>query len=115
MIARSSTPLAFLAAGPLADRVFNPLLMPGGSLAGSLGRPLGVGAGRGIGLFYLIAGLLTALAVAGTFANPRVRRLEEELPDAIPDTGPARDGSARLPWTGDLKDEAEPPFLDRAP
>ncbi|HEU0078665.1 MAG TPA: MFS transporter, partial [Longimicrobiaceae bacterium] len=37
MVAMSSAPIAYLVAGPLADRVFEPLLRPGGALAGSVG------------------------------------------------------------------------------
>jgi MFS transporter, DHA3 family, macrolide efflux protein len=36
LISRSMMPLAFLLAGPLADKVFEPLLQPGGGLAGSV-------------------------------------------------------------------------------
>jgi len=84
MLALSTTPIAALACGPLAERVFNPLLLPGGALAGSVGRVLGVGPGRGIGLMYvLIAGFM--LVMTGLlYAHPRVRRLEDEVPDAAP-------------------------------
>ncbi|HEX6036971.1 MFS transporter [Longimicrobium sp.] len=84
MLALSTTPIAALACGPLADRVFNPLMQPGGALAGSVGRVLGVGPGRGIALMYvLIAGFLMAMS-ALLYAHPRVRRLEDEVPDAVP-------------------------------
>jgi DHA3 family macrolide efflux protein-like MFS transporter len=84
MLALSTMPLAALACGPLAERVFNPLLQPGGALAGSVGRVVGVGAGRGIGLMYvLIAGCILVLT-ALLYAHPRVRRLEDEVPDAAP-------------------------------
>jgi len=39
-------PLAYLLAGPLADRVAEPLMAEGGALAGTVGRVLGVGSGR---------------------------------------------------------------------
>ncbi len=84
MLALSTVPIAALACGPLAERVFNPLLLPGGALAGSVGRVLGVGPGRGIGLMYvLIAGFMLVLTVL-LYAHPRVRRLEDEVPDAAP-------------------------------
>lgn len=84
MLALSTTPIAALACGPLADRVFNPLLQPGGALAGSVGRVLGVGPGRGIGLMYVvIAGFLFVMTLL-LYAHPRVRRLEDEVPDAAP-------------------------------
>ena len=89
MIAWSAMPLAFLLAGPLADRVFTPLLVQGGPLADSIGRILGVGPGRGIALFFVIMGLLVMAATAVGFLHPRLRRLEVELPDAVASRSPA--------------------------
>jgi MFS family permease len=84
MISRSMMPLAFLIAGPLADHVFGPFMLSGGLLAsGPLGALLGVGPGRGIGLMFLGSGLLLILVSALVFTNPRIRRLEDELPDAL--------------------------------
>ena len=85
LIAQFTAPVAYLAAGPLADRVFEPLLAPGGSLAGSVGRVLGVGEGRGIGLLFVVLGTLLALISVWGYLQPRVRRVEDELPDALPD------------------------------
>lgn len=84
MVAWSTLPLAYLVAGPLADRVFEPLLAPDGSLARILGPWIGVGEGRGIGLLYILLGTLVVLTVAVAARFPRLRRLEEELPDAVP-------------------------------
>lgn len=82
MIAWSSLPIAYALAGPLADRVFEPLLAPGGALVGSLGGILGVGTGRGTGLLIIVLGLLCVVAaLAGFFYSP-LRRLEEDVPDA---------------------------------
>lgn len=82
MVAWSTLPLAYLLAGPLADRVFEPLLAPDGPLAGTVGRVLGVGEGRGIGLLFMTLGTMVLAAVAAGFRYPRLRRLESELPDA---------------------------------
>jgi len=84
LIAQFTAPVAYLAAGPLADRVFEPLLAPDGLLAGSVGRVLGVGEGRGIGLLYVVLAALTVAATLWGYLQPRVRRVEEELPDALP-------------------------------
>lgn len=84
MIAWSTMPLAYLTAGPLADHVFKPLLAEGGPLAGSLGLVFGVGPGRGVGLLITLIGLLSALVSAGAYLHPRIRRVEDELPDALP-------------------------------
>jgi len=70
-------------AGPLADNVFKPLLAEGGALAGSVGLVLGVGPGRGTGLMFVVIGFLAILAAGSGYLNPRVRKVEDELPDAI--------------------------------
>jgi MFS family permease len=81
MIALSALPLSRLVAGPLADKVFEPLLLPGGRLAGSLGRVLGVGPGRGIELLLIVLGAFNLLVLAAAWSYPRLRRLEDEMPD----------------------------------
>jgi len=83
LIAQFTVPLGFLAAGPLADGVFRPLLVAGGPLAGSVGRVLGVGPGRGIGLIFVCLSVLPLLASLWAYTRPRLRRVEEELPDAV--------------------------------
>jgi MFS family permease len=88
MLAQAASPLAIVLSGPLADRVFEPMLAEGGSLAGSLGRVIGTGPGRGIGLMFVLAGLGTALMAAIGWLHPRIRRLETEIPDQIPDSPP---------------------------
>ena len=85
VIAYSSIPLAYLAAGPLADKVFNPLLVEGGKLAGSVGKVIGIGPGRGIGLIYILLGVLTLVATAIAFSYSHLRNVEDELPDMIPE------------------------------
>jgi DHA3 family macrolide efflux protein-like MFS transporter len=83
MIGSAITPLAYLAAGPLADRVAEPLMVEGGALAGTAGRILGVGSGRGIGLIIVLTGLVVALApLLAALVRP-IRRVELELPDAV--------------------------------
>jgi DHA3 family macrolide efflux protein-like MFS transporter len=84
MLALSTMPVAALACGPLADRVLNPLLVPGGALEHSVGRVLGVGPGRGIALLFVLVGAFTLVMTALLYLSPRVRRLEDEIPDAAP-------------------------------
>jgi DHA3 family macrolide efflux protein-like MFS transporter len=81
MIERTASPLAYLLAGPLADGVFEPLLAPGGALAGSIGHVLGTGPGRGIGLLFAVMGALKMAVAAAGYAHPRVRFVEDELSD----------------------------------
>jgi hypothetical protein len=88
MISLSVAPLGVLAAGPLADRVFEPLFLPGGLFANNVGRVIGIGAGRGIGLLIVMMGLLSTLAAAAAYLHPRIRLVEFELPDAVPDPQP---------------------------
>ena len=52
-------------------------------LAGSVGQIIGYGPGRGIGLIFIIMGILTILAQAGGYLYPHLRQVETELPDAI--------------------------------
>nr|QEO74278.1 major facilitator transporter [uncultured bacterium] len=83
MIAWSSLPFAYLIAGPLADYVFEPLLAVGGPLTGSLGQVIGAGPGRGIGLLFILIGVLTILIAVAGYMYPRIRLVEDELPDIV--------------------------------
>ena len=68
--------LAFIAAGILADRVFEPLMQGNTALAINIGAIIGSGAGRGNALLIIITGI--GLAVAGLVAArlKSVRTLE---------------------------------------
>lgn len=86
MISQSMMPLAFILSGIFADYVFTPLLLEGGALASTfVGDVLGVGPGRGIGLMMICGGILLMLLSGLAYAHPRIRRIEIEVPDAIPD------------------------------
>lgn len=84
MLGAVTIPVAFLIAGPLADNVFNPLLAVDGAWANSVGQIIGTGPGRGIGFIYIVLGFLSILITVIAFLYPRIRRLEDELPDATP-------------------------------
>jgi MFS family permease len=84
MLAWSAAPLAYLTAGPLVDRFFEPLLAQDGLLAGGVGRIIGVGTGRGIGLLLILLGIGSVIASVVGYLSPRLRLVEDELPDAIP-------------------------------
>jgi MFS family permease len=81
LIARSALLPAYLLAGPLADFVFEPLLAPQGPLAGSVGRMIGVGPGRGIALLFMSFGAAMLVAAAAAFRVRSLRELDRELPD----------------------------------
>lgn len=69
--------VAFLVAGILADNVFRPLLMPDGLLSYSLGRIIGVGDTRGIGLMFIISGIFISLGSLLIYYNKNIRRLDK--------------------------------------
>jgi MFS family permease len=86
MLATSIVPLANLLAGPLADNIFEPMMSESGALASTfLGGFIGTGQGRGIAVIFLISAVFMWLSSIVIFTYPRVRNLEEEIPDAIPD------------------------------
>ena len=73
---KGATLLAYLLAGGMADRVLEPLLLPGGGLAFSLGAWIGVGPGRGIAALCVLIGLVKATAVLAVYAAPGARELD---------------------------------------
>jgi DHA3 family macrolide efflux protein-like MFS transporter len=81
LIAWLVTPLAQLIAGPLADRVFEPAMKPGGSMVPLFGGLVGSGAGAGMSLILVLTGLLATLAGLGGYAFRAVRDAEDILPD----------------------------------
>ena len=101
MIASAITPLAYLFAGVLADRIAEPLMAEGGALAGTAGRMLGVGPGRGFGLIVVLTGLVVAVAPIVAFFIRPIRRVEVELPDAVPIS--ATEAPGELAAAGDGK------------
>jgi MFS family permease len=83
MIESSATPLAYLIAGPLADKIFEPLLAADGPLAGSLGKFMGVGPGRGIALLVMTLGALVLLLTVAGCMNSQLRNVETEPQGAL--------------------------------
>lgn len=81
MIAWAAGPVAMLIAGPLADRVLTPAMMPGGSLADLFGGLLGVGPGAGMGLLLVVSGLLGMAVGLGGYLFRVVRQAEDLIPD----------------------------------
>jgi MFS family permease len=74
-------PLSQLLVGPLADRILEPAMAEGGSLAPAFGWLVGTGTGAGMALQFTIAGLLAALAGLGGYLFTAVRNAEDILPD----------------------------------
>ena len=82
-IAWSTTPVSYLLVGPLADKVFEPEMAVNGGLAESVGRIIGVGPGRGAGLMFILMGICVIMVVIVCFLYPRLRFVEDELPDVV--------------------------------
>jgi len=74
-------PVGYLIAGPLADRLLEPALMPGGALVGLFGPLVGTGPGAGMGLMFVGTCILGVAACFGGYLIPAVRHVERDLPD----------------------------------
>jgi MFS family permease len=81
LIAQITAPVAMLIAGPLADRLFEPAMMPEGALAGWFGGLVGTGPGAGMGLLFVLTGVLGAAVGLGGYLFPAIRNAESILPD----------------------------------
>ena len=81
LIAQITAPLAMLLAGPLADFVFEPGMMAGGSLAALFGWLVGTGPGAGMALIFVISGLLGSFIGVVGYLIPTIRNAEDILPD----------------------------------
>lgn len=75
----AASPVAFLVAGTLADRVFEPLMSDPPVLVSFLGA----GPGRGIALLFVLTGLVAAAVAAVAWSHPRLRNLDHEVPDLV--------------------------------
>ena len=87
LITYSGAIAAYLMAGFLADRVFNPLFLPHGLLAHSLpARLVGAGPGRGIAFMFVLSGIAVATLALFVFRSRQIRRLEVNALAAISDS-----------------------------
>lgn len=94
MVRMGMMPLGYLLAGPLADRLFEPAMLPGGALARVFGGLVGTGPGAGMGLMFLFTCLGGTLLCLSGYAIRPVRRVEIELPDFDAEE-PATDSATR--------------------
>ena len=83
MVAQIATPIGFVAAGPMADGVFEPLLMPDGALADSVGRIWDTGVGRGSALLISCVGVAVIFLAGLAWLTPAIRNIERDIPDAL--------------------------------
>ncbi len=81
-------------AGVLADRAFEPLMSGTSALARGLAPLVGRGPGAGMGLMFVLFGLLGAAAAIVGFAYRPIREIERILPDIEPDDPAEPDATA---------------------
>jgi DHA3 family macrolide efflux protein-like MFS transporter len=81
LIAWLVSPISQLLAGPLADRVLEPAMAEGGTLAPVFSWLVGAGTGAGMALMFVLTGLLAALTGLSGYLFPVVRNAEDILPD----------------------------------
>jgi MFS transporter, DHA3 family, macrolide efflux protein len=88
MLIQITSAIATLIAGPLADSIFEPAMMPGGKLAPILGSLFGTGAGAGMAIIYVSSAFGLLLIGVGGYAIPKLRNIEtiehrpnHDLPD----------------------------------
>jgi MFS transporter, DHA3 family, macrolide efflux protein len=123
MIGSATQAVAFALVGPIADHWFEPLLLRGGSLAGSVGKVLGTGPGRGMALLVGLLGVVVVAIAACGYLLPSLRRLEDSNPDAISEDEPAEavarqpasheQVSATRPWDGEHAGHLPEPVVSR--
>lgn len=81
MISWVIRPAATLISGPLADKVLEPAMRPGGVLTSVFSRFVGTGTGAGIAVLYLLStGAAAAVTLTG-FVIPDLRNLEQIMPE----------------------------------
>jgi MFS transporter, DHA3 family, macrolide efflux protein len=67
-------------AGPVSERVFEPLLREGGPLADSVGSVIGVGPGRGTAFLILLLGLLVLVVAVLGYRSRTLSALRDDGP-----------------------------------
>jgi DHA3 family macrolide efflux protein-like MFS transporter len=82
LIAQITAPIGMLAAGPLADKLFEPAMLDSTSALGSIFGPLvGNQTGSGMSLIFLITGVLGVVGALSGYLIPAIRNVEDIMPD----------------------------------
>lgn len=81
LIVGAFAPFARLIAGPLADYVLEPAMMPGGTLARIFGNWLGTGAGAGMALLYVTTSICLFLIGCVGYTFSSLREVDTIIPD----------------------------------
>ncbi len=84
LIAQISSPISMLVAGPLADKVAEPMMKdPASGMAHLFGGAFGTGPGAGMGVLISISGGLMVVAALVGATSAQVRGAETLLPDMV--------------------------------
>lgn len=89
LFSEGTAPIGMVLAGLLADHLFEPAMMPGGSLATTFDGLVGSGAGAGMALILVVVGVLELGLMLSGYAIRTVRQVETLLPDHSPESAPA--------------------------
>ena len=82
VIAQGASAFSMILVGPLADKVFEPAFMPGGSLVDQFGWLVGTGPGAGMGFMILVSGLISTMVAIIAYSIRTIREVETLVPDA---------------------------------
>jgi len=85
MLGQIGSAVALPLAGLLADYVFEPLMLNPSAISRALSYIVGTGPGSGMGLMFLLFGLLGIAATVGVYFYRPVRNVETLLPDCEPE------------------------------
>ncbi|MEV7007968.1 amino acid adenylation domain-containing protein [Streptosporangium sp. NPDC051022] len=85
LIAWSTLPIGFGLVAPYGSAIFDPLMMPGGALADTVGAVIGTGPGRGVGLMYILFAFAIAAIALVAMRTRTLSRFDVDVPDALPD------------------------------
>lgn len=83
MLVRSIVPLAYLAAGPLVDVIFKPLMAQSSKFADVASFLLGGGEGVAFRIIFILCGLTLLTTTLILFGYKPLRTLESDLPDIV--------------------------------
>ncbi len=75
--------IAYCLSGVLSDYIFNPALVEGGALANSVGKIIGTGETRGIGLLLIVAGAGMIVSAFVVSKSKTIRELENNHVNAV--------------------------------
>ncbi len=81
-------PIGYLVAGPLADKLLEPAMRPGGALAAVFGGLLGTGPGAGMAFMFMCTSIAGTIICLSGYLFRNVREVESDLPDHIVDAIP---------------------------